>query len=322
MTTEQEVQWFAQLFKRLLDNVGLVIKGKSQQIALSWVCLLAEGHLLLEDVPGTGKTLLAKSMAKSVGGSSSRVQFTPDLLPSDVTGVMIFNQSKQEFQFYSGPVFSNVVLGDEINRASPKTQSALLEVMEERQITVDGRAYFVPRPFVVIATQNPIEQAGTYALPEAQLDRFLMRTTLGYPDHDAEVDVLRGASRVAVEDLRSAVSTEQAQEMIRIAENIHVADEVLSYVVRLGRATREREELRLGMSTRGCVGLLRAAKTTAAAQAHNFVTPDDVKRVAQSVITHRLLLTPDAELDGVDPADIVVDVLESPKTRPPTVDAI
>ena len=322
MTTEQEVQWFAQLFKRLLDNVGLVIKGKPQQIALSWVCLLAEGHLLLEDVPGTGKTLLAKSMAKSVGGSSSRVQFTPDLLPSDVTGVMIFNQSKQEFQFYSGPVFANVVLGDEINRASPKTQSALLEVMEERQITVDGRAYFVPRPFVVIATQNPIEQAGTYALPEAQLDRFLMRTTLGYPDHDAEVDVLRGASRVAVEDLRSAVSTEQAQEMIRIAENIHVADEVLSYVVRLGRATREREELRLGMSTRGCVGLLRAAKTTAAAQAHNFVTPDDVKRVAQSVITHRLLLTPDAELDGVDPADIVVDVLESPKTRPPTVDAI
>ena len=322
MTTEQEAQWFAQLFKRLLDNVELVIKGKSQQVALSWICLLAEGHLLLEDVPGTGKTLLAKSMAKSVGGTSSRVQFTPDLLPSDVTGVMIFNQSKQEFQFHSGPVFSNVVLGDEINRASPKTQSALLEVMEERQITVDGRAYFVPRPFVVIATQNPVEQAGTYALPEAQLDRFMMRTTLGYPDHDAEVDVLRGASRVAVEDLRPAVSTEQAQEMIRIAENIHVTDEVHSYVVRLGRATREREELRLGMSTRGCVSLLRAAKATAAAQAHNFVTPDDVKRVAQSVITHRLLLTPDAELDGVDPADIVVEVLESPDTAPPRVDAI
>ena len=321
MTSEEEAQWFARLFVRLLDNVEQIIKGKTQQIALSWICLLAEGHLLLEDVPGTGKTMLAKAMAKTVGGSSKRVQFTPDLLPSDVTGAMIFNQAQQQFQFHWGPVFANVVLGDEINRASPKTQSALLEVMEERQVTVDGKAHFVPRPFVVIATQNPVEHAGTYALPEAQLDRFLMRTTLGYPDHDAEVDVLRGSGRMNVDDLSAAVSTEQVQEMIHIAEGVHVDDSVHSYIVRLGQATRDRPELRLGMSTRGCVGLLRAAKATAVAQAHNYVTPDDVKRVAESVITHRLLLSPDAELDGVEPADIVNDVLDSPETRPPTIDA-
>ena len=318
MSTEQESQWFAQLFKRLLDRIEVVIKGKQDQVALSLICLLSEGHLLLEDVPGTGKTTLAKTMAASLGGSWSRVQFTPDLLPSDVTGVMIFNQARQSFQFHSGPVFANVVLGDEINRASPKTQSALLEVMAERQVTVDGTAHFVPRPFVVIATQNPVELAGTYPLPEAQLDRFLMRTTLGYPDHDAEVDVLRGVGGNGAE-APAPVSSEQVQEMIRIAGDVHVDDAVHSYIVRLAHATRSHHDLRLGMSTRGCVGLLRAAKSSAAAQSRIFVTPDDVKLVAESVIAHRLLLSPEAEVNQLDPRSVVSEILDSPHTRPPGI---
>ncbi|MFV0306343.1 MAG: AAA family ATPase, partial [Desertimonas sp.] len=237
--TDQHAEWFSHWFNALIDNVGLVIKGKRDQVALALVCVFAEGHLLLDDVPGTGKTSLAKSIAHSITGSWNRVQFTPDLLPSDVTGGVVYNQSQGSFDFRRGAVFANVVLGDEINRASPKTQAALLEVMEERHVTVDGSTYDVPRPFVVIATQNPVEQEGTYRLPEAQLDRFLMRTSLGYPSHDFEVDVLRNlATGARPESLQPVMSTVEVARMIDVAESVHVEDSIRSYVVRLVAATR------------------------------------------------------------------------------------
>ena len=237
--TDQQAEWFSHWFNALLDNVEQVIKGKRDQIALALVCVFSEGHLLLDDVPGTGKTSLAKAIAHSIKGTWSRIQFTPDLLPSDVTGGLVYNQSQGTFDFRRGAVFSNVVLADEINRASPKTQAALLEVMEERHVTVDGTGYDVPRPFVVIATQNPVEQEGTYRLPEAQLDRFLMRTTLGYPDHDHEVDVLRMlADGLRPEGLTPIMSTTDVRTMIQVAEAVHVEDSIRSYVVRLCAATR------------------------------------------------------------------------------------
>ena len=261
------------------------------------MCLFAEGHLLLEDVPGTGKTSLAKAIAHSIEGTWRRIQFTPDLLPSDVTGGLVYDQSQGTFDFRPGPVFANVVLADEINRASPKTQSALLEVMEERHVTVDGAGYDVPRPFVVIATQNPVEQEGTYRLPEAQLDRFLMRTTLGYPDHDDEVDVLRMlADGLRPEDLSPVMSPADVRTMIQVAESVHVEDAIRSYVVRLCAATRTLPELRLGVSTRGALALVRTARALAAAQARPFVTADDVRIVAPAALGHRMLLTPEAEL--------------------------
>ena len=236
--TDQHAEWFSHWFNALLANVEEVIKGKRDQIALALVCLFSEGHLLLDDVPGTGKTSLAKAIAHSIKGTWSRIQFTPDLLPSDVTGGLVYNQAKGTFDFRRGAVFSNVVLADEINRASPKTQAALLEVMEERHVTVDGVGYDVPRPFVVIATQNPVEQEGTYRLPEAQLDRFLMRTTLGYPDHDHEVDVLRMlAEGGRPEDLSAVMSSADVRSMIQVAESVHVEDSIRSYVVRLCAAT-------------------------------------------------------------------------------------
>ena len=237
--TDQQAEWFSHWFNALLDNVEQVIKGKRDQIALALVCVFSEGHLLLDDVPGTGKTSLAKAIAHSVKGTWSRIQFTPDLLPSDVTGGLVYNQSQGTFDFRRGAVFSNVVLADEINRASPKTQAALLEVMEERHVTVDGTGYDVPRPFVVIATQNPVEQEGTYRLPEAQLDRFLMRTSLGYPDHDHEVDVLRMlADGLRPEGLPPVMSTTDVRTMVQVAESVHVEDSIRSYVVRLCAATR------------------------------------------------------------------------------------
>ena len=238
-TTDQQAEWFSHWFNALLDNVEQVIKGKRDQIALALMCVFSEGHLLLDDVPGTGKTSLAKAIAHSVKGTWSRIQFTPDLLPSDVTGGLVYNQSQGSFDFRRGAVFSNVVLADEINRASPKTQAALLEVMEERHVTVDGTGYDVPRPFVVIATQNPVEQEGTYRLPEAQLDRFLMKTSLGYPDHDHEVDVLRMlAADLRPEGLQPIMSTADVRTMIQVAESVHVEDSIRSYVVRLCAATR------------------------------------------------------------------------------------
>src|SRR3954451_7364183 len=221
--TDQQAEWFSHWFNALLENIELVIKGKRDQVALALVCVFSEGHLLLDDVPGTGKTSLAKAIAHSVKGTWSRIQFTPDLLPSDVTGGLVYNQAQGTFDFRRGAVFSNVVLADEINRASPKTQAALLEVMEERHVTIDGTGYDVPRPFVVIATQNPVEQEGTYRLPEAQLDRFLMRTSLGYPDHDHEVDVLRMlAEDLRPEGLQPVMATSDVRTMIQVAESVHV----------------------------------------------------------------------------------------------------
>ena len=245
--TDEHADWFSHEFNLVLGNVERVLRGKTDQIATALVCVFAEGHLLLEDVPGTGKTTLAKAIANSMQSSWRRIQFTPDLLPSDVTGGLIYDQSHGTFDFRPGPVFANVVLADEINRASPKTQAAMLEVMEERHVTVDGDGHPVPRPFVVIATQNPIEQEGTYRLPEAQLDRFLLRTALGYPDHDAEVDAVRRVTRGAdPEDLTPVVSLEDAQRMIAIARSAHVDDTIHDYVVRIVAATRGLDQLRLG----------------------------------------------------------------------------
>ncbi len=313
MTTDlqqTDVEEFSTGFNALLRNVASIIKGKNDEIALTLVCMMAEGHLLLEDVPGTGKTSLAKSIAASIEGGMSRVQFTPDLLPADVTGGLMYDQAAGTLEFRPGPIFANLVLADEINRASPKTQSSLLEVMEERQVTVGDRSWLVPRPFVVIATQNPVEQEGTYRLPEAQLDRFLMRTTLGYPAHESEVDVL--ASVVAAASpaqLQPVLTTQQVEEMIAITGRVHVKSALQGYMVSLAAATRSLPELRLGASTRGAIGLLRAGRALAASQARVFMTIDDVKAVAEPVLAHRLLLTPDAELDRVKSRDLVERVL-------------
>jgi MoxR-like ATPase len=308
---QEHADTFAQWFNALLTNVGRVIKGKNDQIAMALVCVFAEGHLLLEDRPGTGKTSLAKSIANSFRGTWDRIQFTPDLLPSDVTGGLVYNQGSGEFSFMPGPIFSNIVLADEINRASPKTQSALLEVMEERQVTTGRTTRPVPRPFVVIATQNPIEQEGTYRLPEAQLDRFLMRTSLGYPSHDAEVEVLRSvAEGVDAASVAEIVSPEDVARLIAIASRIHLEDSVKSYIVRLADETRRMPELRLGVSTRGCIAMMRTSRALAAAQGRVYVSPDDVKSVAHAVMEHRMLLTPEAELRGVRTDELVERVLE------------
>lgn len=316
-TIDEEMAAFAEWFNRLLSNVERVIKGKTDQVALSLVCLFAEGHLLLEDVPGTGKTVLAKSIANSIDGKWSRIQFTPDMLPSDVTGAMVPDENNV-FKFRKGAVFANIVLADEINRASPKTQAALLEVMEERQVTIDGTAYDVPRPFGVIATQNPVEQEGTYRLPEAQLDRFLMKTSLGPPDHDAEVEVLRSAaSGVSPDALDSVLTTKNVMGMVELVNQVHVADPVHSYIVRICDASRQLDDCRLGVSTRGAIALMRTSRSLAASQGRSFVTADDVKTVAPPVMEHRLLLSPDAELRGVKTSQLVSQLLDSVEAPAP-----
>jgi MoxR-like ATPase len=300
------------LFRALVDNVEQVIQGKREAVHLALVCLLASGHLLIEDVPGVGKTSLAKAIARSIGGTWHRVQFTPDLLPSDVTGVSVWNRLTGEFEFRPGGVFANIVLADEINRASPKTQSALLEAMEERQVSVDGVTYPLDAPFMVIATQNPIELEGTYPLPEAQLDRFLMRIEMGYPDRTAEVAILESqTSHLAVEELVPVVSAEEITAVADAIETVHVAASLRNYIVDLADATRRHHDLALGASPRGALALQRAARALAASMGREYVMPDDVKRVAPVVLEHRLLLTPDAELRGLSPADVLGEVLAS-----------
>ncbi|MEL6893322.1 MAG: MoxR family ATPase [Actinomycetota bacterium] len=297
--TDARAEGFAQLFRRLHRNVATVIKGKDDEIELALICLFAEGHLLVEDVPGVGKTHLARALAASIEAAATRIQFTPDLLPSDVTGVSIYRQSSNDFEFHPGPVFGNVVLADEINRASPRTQSALLEVMAERQVTVDGVARDVPRPFMVVATQNPIDMDGTYPLPEAQLDRFLMRTSMGYPDHAAELEILLDQSAIAdIAAIRPVVSLRDAERMVGAAEQIHVAHDVADYLLRIVTSTRTAPEVRLPVSPRGSVGLMRAAQARALAAGRSYVTPDDVRSLARPVLAHRIVLTPDASLSG------------------------
>jgi MoxR-like ATPase len=302
--------WFAQTFRAIHENVETVVHGKAEVVHLALVCLLAEGHLLVEDVPGVGKTSLARALASSIGASWHRIQFTPDLLPSDVTGVSIYNQASGRFEFKPGPVFAGIVLADEINRASPKTQSALLEVMEEHHVTVDGQAHAVPRPFMVVATQNPVDMDGTYPLPEAQLDRFLMRISVGYPDRHHEGAILRSHQRVSpLDSLAAVVSADHVRTMIAVTNDVHVADSVYDYIVRIVAATRQVSELRLGASPRGSLALLRAGRAWAAADGRNFLVPEDVRALAAAVLSHRLILTPEAELRGVTPAQVVEQVL-------------
>lgn len=315
--TPEQAGWFSDIFNRLVANVDQVLLGKTFVIRLSFTALLSEGHLLLEDFPGTGKTSLARAMAQSVKGVSNRIQFTPDLLPGDITGVSIYDQSAGNFEFHRGPIFANIVLADEINRASPKTQAALLEVMEEGRVTVDGVSHEVGAPFMVIATQNPIEQAGTYRLPEAQLDRFIMKTSIGYPDHASTLRILEGAGVKAHDTIVPPIATaETITEMGALARTVHVDPSLNDYVSRLVEATRTMPEVRLGASVRGALALIRTAKTLAAASGRHYVIPDDVKALAEPVLAHRLVLDPEAEFDGVTGSSIIGQILI--ETAPPT----
>ncbi|WP_245966639.1 AAA family ATPase [Sphaerisporangium album] len=301
---------FQQRFQALAANMEQVIRGKRETVELALICLFCEGHVLIEDVPGTGKTTLARSLAASIQAELRRVQFTPDLLPSDITGVSIFDQASHSFEFHRGPVFANLVLADEINRASPKTQAALLEVMEERRVTVDAESHPVPRPFMVLATQNPVDMDGTYPLPEAQLDRFLMRVAVGYPDHASEVEVLKGMpTGPQVERLPLIARAADVAGMIDFAARIHVADSIYDYVVAVVGATRRSPEVRLGASPRASLALLRACRVRAAAAGRHYVVPEDVKALAVPVLAHRLLLTAEAELRGRTAMAIVADTL-------------
>jgi len=301
---------FAQVFDALAGNIERVIRGKRDKVELALICLLSEGHLLVEDVPGVGKTTLARCMAASVDAKWHRIQFTPDLLPSDITGVSIYHQGANRFEFHPGPIFANLVVADEINRGSPKTQSSLLEVMEERRVTVDGTPHPVPRPFMVIATQNPVDMDGTYPLPEAQLDRFLMRVSMGYPDHRSEVAVLAGMpTGPQVDQLTTIAGSDDVAGMIDFATRLHVAMPLCDYVVQVVGATRTSPDVRLAASPRASLALLRAARVRAAAAGRAYVVPEDVKALAEPVLAHRLLLTPEAELRGRTAADVVRETL-------------
>ena len=318
VTTDQS-QWFAQTFAKMADNVGLAVLGKPRVVRLALTCLLSEGHMLLEDFPGTGKTVLAKALSATVQGSHSRIQFTPDLLPSDVTGVTIFNQSAQTFEFHQGPIFATIVLADEINRASPKTQSALLEVMEEGRVTVDGVAHPVGAPFMVIATQNPIEQAGTYRLPEAQLDRFLMKSSVGYPDHDATVSLLAQAgTRDRTKALAPVITAAAVAQMSALADEVYVDPAILGYVSRVAEESRRHPQVRLGLSVRGCLAYIRCAKTWALAEGRGYVVPDDIKDLAEPILSHRLLLDAEAQFAGVEVESVIAGIMADiapPNTR-------
>jgi MoxR-like ATPase len=304
---------FGRMFAAMLANVEQVIQGKREPVHLALVCLLAEGHLLIEDVPGVGKTTLAKAIARSIGGTCNRIQFTPDLLPSDVTGVSVWNRSTSDFEFRPGGCFANIVLADEINRASPKTQSALLEAMEERQVTVDAHTYRLVRPFMVIATQNPIELEGTYPLPEAQLDRFLMRIPMGYPGRDAELAILEGrhAGALRVDDIEPVVSAAEIEAATGVVDSVHVAPEIRTYILDITTASRRHPDVVLGASPRASLALQRSARALAASFGRGYVIPDDVKRVLPVVLEHRLVLSPDAQLRGTTPSDLVEAIMAS-----------
>ena len=310
--SSEDATRFARTFAALVDGIAVALLGKESTIRLALTTMLSEGHLLLEDAPGTGKTALARAMAAVIDGTHSRIQFTPDLLPSDITGVSIYDQKTGDWIFQAGPVFAQVVLADEVNRASPKTQSALLEVMEESQVTVGGVTHPAPRPFIVIATQNPIEQAGTYPLPEAQLDRFLMKTSIGYPARAAMIDVLEGAAAPNRSRLvRPVVTAEQLTALSALAARNHTDRSVLDYVAALAEATREDDSARLGVSTRGAIAMVRCARVWPAAQGRNFVLPDDVKALAGPVWVHRVVVDPDAAFSGATAEGVVARALTS-----------
>lgn len=308
--TPEQATWFSETFDKLVHNVSQAVIGKNEVIRLVLTAMLAPGHVLLEDAPGTGKTSLARAIAATVQGESNRIQFTPDLLPSDVTGVTIYDQARSEFEFHKGPVFANIVLADEINRASPKTQSAMLEVMEEGRVTVDGTTHDVGRPFLVIATQNPIEQAGTYRLPEAQLDRFLMKTSLGYPDHSSSVQILKEpGARDRSRTLEAKISLQAVNDMSALADTVHVDPAVLEYVSSLMEETRLASEVRVGVSIRGALALMRAVKVWAAVHGRHYVIPDDVKDLVAPVWLHRFVLDPEAEFSGVTAKTVMSRIL-------------
>jgi len=304
-----DVQAVAQ---KIVDNVEQVIVGKHEAVQSTVVALLCEGHLLIEDVPGTGKTMLAKSVAKSLGCKFRRIQFTPDMLPSDVTGISVFNQKTREFEFRPGPVMAQIVLTDEINRATPKTQSALLEAMEERQLTVDGVTYPMERPFLVLATQNPIEYEGTFPLPEAQLDRFMLRVHLGYPSSQDEITMLDGQQFThPVTRIEQVVPTEElmaAQEQIK---SIHISDLIKEYIVSLVNVTRKHPDVYLGASPRGSLALYKTGQARAAIAGRDYVIPDDIKALAIETLAHRLIISPSARIKNVDPRAVVQEILDS-----------
>jgi MoxR-like ATPase len=300
------------LAKRIAENLSRVIVGKSQPLQLTVIGLLCQGHLLIEDVPGVGKTMLARSLAKSMGCTFKRLQFTPDMLPSDVTGVSIFNQITREFEFRPGPVMAQIVLADEINRATPKTQSALLEAMEERQITVDGVTHRLPQPFLVLATQNPIEYEGTFPLPEAQLDRFLMRIRLGYPSLLDEIQVLELQQlRHPIETLEAVLSLEELQLMQTTVKTVFVAPAIKRYIVELVRQTRENPDVYLGSSPRGSLGLFRSGQALAAITGRDYVLPDDIKYLAPYVLSHRVVVSPAARLRNLSSEKIIQEIVNN-----------
>jgi MoxR-like ATPase len=307
ITPEQSI-WFAETFDKLVTNVERAVLGKNHVIELVFTAMISEGHVLLEDFPGTGKTSLARAVSQTVEGVSTRIQFTPDLLPGDVTGITVYDQKKGEFEFHNGPIFANVVLADEINRASAKTQSALLEVMEEGKVTVDGVSRPVGVPFLVIATQNPIEQAGTYRLPEAQLDRFMIKTSLGYPDRAATVRILEATATVA-EELPPVITPQVLVGMADLARGVYVNPLLFDYISSIVEATRSATQVKMGASVRGARALTKASKTWAAAHGRTYVTPDDVKLLADTVLSHRLVLDAEAEFDGVTASAVVGQIL-------------
>jgi MoxR-like ATPase len=301
----------AEIAKRLRENIQSVIVGKDDVINLTLAVVLCEGHILLEDVPGIGKTTLARALAASLGCDFRRIQFTPDLLPSDVTGLNWFNQKIQEFEYRPGPIISQVVLADEINRATPRTQSALLEAMQERQVTIDGVTRALPRPFLVMATQNPVELEGTFPLPEAQVDRFLMRISIGYPDEGEENDILE-RFRVGdpLAEIEPATTPEEVRQLQAERRTVRVVDSIREYIVRVARATRDHHEIELGASPRATMGLYQASQAWAAIQDRDYVIPDDVKKVAPFILTHRLMIAPQAQLRGRNMEELISDIVD------------